>query len=507
MLNKRILAVPAIVGLLVLGGAGLAAASVSVCAKEGLVHGANVNGARPAGTGAVLAGSQGPVGPRGPAGAIAATGPQGPTGMARDAGVVHLNPLGFYKEGLVGWRSMSRTGTGEYCLTPDATSTRANTSLLLSTGGPGGEGEGVAVWEGYCSTSPLELEIETLDLSGTASDGIVFEAVVPLAGTVGDAGVAHLNPLGFYKEGLVGWRSMSRTGTGTYCLTPDVASTRANTSLLLSTGGPGGEGEGVAVWEGYCSTSPLELKVETLDLSGTASDGISFEAVVSQTPVISPCSPNAANLIANPGAEAGPGTENDSVVNVPSWTATGTFTAAAYAWPDGDLSATTPGPTCRGENYFYGGNGSSGATPPGAQVTQVSTGTQVITLTQAGITTGKVTYVLSGWLGGYLDQGDDAALYLTWWSGQNAGGQPLSATVKYIAGFPHGLFVSTQIGPVTLAQRSDNNTDNTELLFRGVSGLVPAAARSAKLVLVMDRYVGDDNDGMADNLSLVLSGT
>ena len=79
------------------------------------------------------------------------------------------------------------------------------------------------------------------------------------------------------------------------------------------------------------------------------------------------------NLINNPGAEAGPGTQNDSVVKVPGWKSTGgSFTVASYAWSGGDLSPTTPGPPHRGKNYFYGG-------PGGA----VSTGTQTLSLARA----------------------------------------------------------------------------------------------------------------------------
>ena len=48
-----------------------------------------------------------------------------------------------------------------------------------------------------------------------------------------------------------------------------------------------------------------------------------------------------ANLITNPGADAGRGvTASSSVFPVPGWETTGGFTAAAYAWPDGDLSTT-----------------------------------------------------------------------------------------------------------------------------------------------------------------------
>jgi hypothetical protein len=66
-----------------------------------------------------------------------------------------------------------------HCLIADATSTEANTSLLLSPGGPGGAGAGVAAWTGYCNYSPLGLEVETFTLSGAASNSIAFEAVIP----------------------------------------------------------------------------------------------------------------------------------------------------------------------------------------------------------------------------------------------------------------------------------------------------------------------------------------
>ncbi len=48
------------------------------------------------------------------------------------------------------------------------------------------------------------------------------------------------------------------------------------------------------------------------------------------------------NLVLNPGAEAGPGSNTDSVVKVPDWKPGGGFTAAQYAWGGGDITATTP---------------------------------------------------------------------------------------------------------------------------------------------------------------------
>jgi hypothetical protein len=184
------------------------------------------------------------------------------------------------------------------------------------------------------------------------------------------------------------------------------------------------------------------------------------------------CSACGHNLILNPGAEAGLGTANDAVVPVPDWKGTGGFTAAQYAWSGGDVSSSSPGSTGRGKNYFYGG-------PAAAK----STGTQLISVPAADVSSGKVGYNLSAWLGGYSSQGDDAALNVTF---ENATGVALS---------------TLSLGPVTEAQRAGKS----EFLYRHKSGLVPAATTTISVVLVMTRSSGSDNDGLADNLSLVLT--
>ena len=178
------------------------------------------------------------------------------------------------------------------------------------------------------------------------------------------------------------------------------------------------------------------------------------------------------NLILNPGAEAGRGADSDSIVKVPDWKQTGGFTAAQYAWGGGDVSATSPGPKNRGKNYFYGG-------PDAAR----STGTQMIAIKPAGVSSGKVLYAVSAWLGGYDSQGDDAALYVTF---ENSSGAALG---------------SVSLGPVTEAQRDSNS----EMLYRHKTGGVPAATTEVKVELVIVRYSGSDNDGLADNLSLSFS--
>ena len=177
------------------------------------------------------------------------------------------------------------------------------------------------------------------------------------------------------------------------------------------------------------------------------------------------------NLIANPGAEAGKGANGDYVVKVPDWQVTGDFTAEEYASGE-DLSPTSPGPTNRGKNYFYGG-------PYATQ----STGSQLIKVGTSGITSGKITYVLSAWLGGYADQGDYTTLTATF---ESAAAKTLSTVT---------------LGPVTAAQRHDAS----ELLERQRTGLVPASTARVKVEMVMVKLVGGDDDGLADNLSLVFS--
>ena len=125
----------------------------------------------------------------------------------------------------------------------------------------------------------------------------------------------------------------------------------------------------------------------------------------------------------------------------------------------------------RGEDYFYGG--------PAA----TSTGTQLITLAAGAASSINLAYVLSGWLGGYDGQDDYATLFASFEG-------------------PDGKTISkSKIGPVTEAQRNGTS----ELLFRQVSGSVPATTQAVLVQLVMQRFGGSDNDGMADNLSFVLS--
>jgi hypothetical protein len=117
----------------------------------------------------------------------------------------------------------------------------------------------------------------------------------------------------------------------------------------------------------------------------------------------------------------------------------------------------------------------------------------VIKVGTGGISSGNVSFVLNGWLGGYSDQPDNATLIATF---ENSAGVAL----KFEG--PTGKTVTAaQLGPVTVGKRHDV----TGLFLRQEIGKVPAATEQIKVELIMLLKEGGDNDGMADNLSLVFS--
>jgi hypothetical protein len=180
------------------------------------------------------------------------------------------------------------------------------------------------------------------------------------------------------------------------------------------------------------------------------------------------------NLIVNAGAEDGEGSLTDyEVVPVPGWTTQGNFTVMRYASGGGGPDNNTPGPAERGANFFGGG-------PDNA----ASSATQTIDLSSyaAAIDMGNQTFTLSGYLGGWSSQGDDATLTINF---KNAANLSLGTAT---------------IGPVTNAERGYQNA----LLYRTINGLVPALSRRVDVTLQMTRYEGYYNDGYADNLFLGL---
>jgi hypothetical protein len=104
------------------------------------------------------------------------------------------------------------------------------------------------------------------------------------------------------------------------------------------------------------SGTRLALRACVVVVAALATLSTGTTVAVVQRAAAASCSTCGQNLILNPSAEAGPGTSSDSVVKVPDWKQTGGFTAAEYSWSGGDISATSPGPSARGKNYFYGGS-------------------------------------------------------------------------------------------------------------------------------------------------------
>jgi hypothetical protein len=182
------------------------------------------------------------------------------------------------------------------------------------------------------------------------------------------------------------------------------------------------------------------------------------------------------NLIVNPGAEAGQGSTDGGTVPVPGWKVTGKFTVNEYDTPGSSyLRSTDPGPPDLGRNYFAGGPGNA-----------ASSATQAIDVSgrTAAIDRGAVTYTLSGWLGGWEGQEDNAIFNVAFVDKDGR------------------LRGTASIGPVAAADRQGK----TGLVLQTTTGSVPAFTHRIEANLVMTRTGGDYNDGYADSLALVLSG-
>jgi hypothetical protein len=186
-----------------------------------------------------------------------------------------------------------------------------------------------------------------------------------------------------------------------------------------------------------------------------------------------------ANLIKNPGAEAGPGGTGKNV-NVPSWTPTtgNGATAVKYGATSAFPGPTSPGPSQRGKNLFAGG-------PFDGTYNNVVS-VQVVSLNswKSKIDAHKATYKVSGFFGGVGQQADNAGLEIDFRDASNA-------------------FVGSgsSIGFLTPAQRNFK----TGLFQRSATGTVPAGARSVYVQLIFDRVKGDYDNGYADNLGLTLT--
>jgi len=139
---------------------------------------------------------------------------------------------------------------------------------------------------------------------------------------------------------------------------------------------------------------------------------------------------------------------------------------------DGFPADSDPGPplAARGKWLFYGYRSSSR-----------SRATQTFSLTSYA--TLALNFVLTGWLGGYVDQADSAKLTLTFFNSASAS----------LGSYFFGPISSSDLGDITgLAQGS-------------MTKRVPTGSVSAVLELLIQRYDGTDGDGYLDNISLIFT--
>ncbi|WP_414553135.1 PEP-CTERM sorting domain-containing protein [Anabaena sp. CCY 0017] len=199
------------------------------------------------------------------------------------------------------------------------------------------------------------------------------------------------------------------------------------------------------------------------------------------------------NLIVNGDAEQGEGDPIGNAVGedipfMPVWNTTGEFSVLQYGATGFEFTnafgnlvlvrglpdADSPGPSDRGNNLFYGGGNRAS-----------SSAAQLIDLTDLSsvIDAGKGAFSLSGWLGGYTDDEDNAEFTITFFDEAN-----------------QSLGIASISSP-TATER--NNI--TGLLFQSVDGSVPIGTRQVDVLLNMNHVRGRVNDAYADNLALVIT--
>ncbi len=322
-----------------------------------------------------------------------------------------------------------------------------------------------------------------------ASAAVVAGPVTGLAGKCMDdsgAATADGSPIILYHCNGAANQSWSVPGDGTLqvlgkCLDVSGGATADNSKVVLSSC----DGSGAEQWTPTGATLVNPQSGKCLDVPGSNSaDGTQLIIWTCGT-----AQPNqawtlpaaggsgggtSANLIVDPGGEAATCTTNGADgMTVPGWTiAKGEPNVVCYNNPTGYPTASTPGSPNRGNAFFSGGGTGD------SQLTQSAD----VSAAASAVDTGKVTYNLSGWLGGYSSQNDRVALDATF---LNAAGASLG---------------SAQIGPVTNTDRSNT----TEFLQRATSGTVPAGTRQIKIDLVFTWSYGV-LDGYADDLALTLS--
>jgi Ca2+-binding RTX toxin-like protein len=180
------------------------------------------------------------------------------------------------------------------------------------------------------------------------------------------------------------------------------------------------------------------------------------------------------NLIQNPGADAAVGETDSNGAVIPLWSTTGRLSAVKYGAGAGFPVVADSNAISGGANFFSGGIDDT-----------TSIGSQIIDIPGAGseIDAGQVSVVLSAYLGGRLDDGDNATV-----------------TASFEDAHSDIVYGTLAIGPVTAADR----VNQTTLLPRSATAEVPTGTRRIRVTISATRTAGQHNNGYADNLSLTL---
>jgi len=160
----------------------------------------------------------------------------------------------------------------------------------------------------------------------------------------------------------------------------------------------------------------------------------------------------------------------------PDWTVSGTINEVLYGTEDDVPGPSDPGPPGHGTNancnFFWGGPDDGNDVHTAQQTIDVSAAA-------ADIDTGRVTFTLSGYFGGYESQDDNSVLQATF---LGTGSTALRTAV-------------------TAAVLGADRNDQPGLLPESVTNQVPVGTRSIVVKLIMTRTDGNDNDASADALT------
>ncbi|WP_157537745.1 alkaline phosphatase family protein [Kitasatospora azatica] len=180
--------------------------------------------------------------------------------------------------------------------------------------------------------------------------------------------------------------------------------------------------------------------------------------------------------IANPGAESGSCGSGSGGHAAQGWTATvNQPQQVCYGSPTYPTTAQGPqAPATPGNAFFDGGPYAS------SQMTQ----TVSVQSQSAQIATGTLPYKLSGWIGGYSSQGDNAGVVATFLDSSGAS------------------LGTVTLAPVTAARRNNQ----TVLLLEQAGGTVPLGTASVRFAVTFNRQAGTDDDGYLDDLAMTFGG-